>query len=115
MTPNGNLMDDLELEEEIKTADPIVLARVTARSMHFMAKEVQTQGLNVTSLRSEMKNRFDNLPCREGVTVNCNDPKVVGKYGARQLLASVGLSGPVWIVLYLLARAVLAQKLGIII
>jgi hypothetical protein len=112
--PNGNLMDDLELEEEIKSADPIVLARVTARTMHFMAKEVKTQGLNVTSLRAEMKNRFDNLPCRDiGVTVNCTDPKVAGKYGVRQLLASVGLSGPVWILLYLVLKAVFAQKLGI--
>jgi len=113
MTPNGNLMDDLELEEEIKSADPQTLAVVTAKTLHYMAKELKQQGLNVSSLRGEMKNRFDNLPCRDGVTVNCNDPKVVGKYGARQLLASVGLSGPVWIVLYLLARAILAQKLGI--
>lgn len=112
--PNGNLMDDLELEEEIKRADPATLAATTARTLHYMAKQVKKAGENLDSLRDEMRTSFDNLPCRDkGTTnvLNCNEKE--GKYGVKQLMASAGLSGPVWIVLYLLLKAILSQKFGI--
>ncbi len=66
MTNNEELKRDIEFEDALNGTDPLVLSKVTARAVRDLLPAVKAIKDDQKSMRAEVSDAFNQLPCRSG-------------------------------------------------